>query len=88
MSPEQYEELYTTVRDKKERLRAEIEAADWFMALRPPKTITLPNLPAPRRDLPIPEYTQREKEILRLPDIYRLPLSLFEHLTRDNHDGN
>lgn len=88
MSPNQYEELQDLVTKKKNHLRKQHAEGNWEIVVSPPKTMTLPHLPPPRTDLPMPEYSTHERDVLRLPDVYRLPDSLFRSLTRDNHDGN
>jgi hypothetical protein len=88
MSPDQYEELHRVVTNKKKRLRKEAQEGNWEIIAQPPKTIKLPQLPALRKGLPVPQYTEIERRILRLPDAYRLPDSLFRSLENDKHDGN
>jgi hypothetical protein len=88
MSPDQYEELHETVTNKKKYLRKKAEEGNWETNTQPPKTITLPQLPPPKTGLCVPQYSSFERNILHLPDIYRLPDSLFKYLKGDKHDGN
>ena len=88
MSPDQYEELYTKVKEKKERLWKKAEAGDWELRREPRKTMILPNLPEPKQGLTMPKFTEHERDIQRLQDTFSLPHALFAHLTKDTHDGN
>ena len=88
MSPEQYEDLYRIVTEKKERLRKQTEDGGWEIRRVPPKTITLPNLPEPKQGLTRPRFTDHERQIQRLQDTFSLPDRLFAHLTDDTHEGN
>ena len=88
MSPEQYEDLYQKVTEKKERLRKQTEKGGWEIRRTPPKTITLPNLPEPKQGLTMPRFTEYERQIQRLQDTFSLPDRLFAHLTDDTHEGN
>jgi hypothetical protein len=83
MSPDQYEQLRVMVADKKIRLRKMVEAvnssSNWAVRARP---IGLLNLPPLQPGLPLPQYSDKEKKVYRLPDF------LFNRLARDQHNGN
>ena len=81
ISPDQYEELYKIVNEKKEKLY-ERTRKDWENKVHRPTSIDFPLLPPPRslQEFPLPQYSDREKRERRLP------LFLFNKHFRDAKD--
>ena len=86
MSPDQYKDFCARVAAKKERKRAQLggldpaDHTDWEARVQQAQTIRNPNLPPLDSSVPLPVYTEAEREL------YSLPEDLLDKLAAESGD--